>query len=191
MPAWLLSINPEKVKQEVQDKLVEYQEHASEVLANAFLNKQEPQPEKTATEMLLESVQHLVNLEKKQKEIELGLKQTNNKLDVIAIEQQRLLTERDNNMKQLFEVERSQVLPLQKTCKALIKRLVEAYVKASGLNYGEVYSKLYNEFDDRYNTKIRVKAKNREVTTIDYIESIMMLEPLFAIASHVLVLKEV
>lgn len=136
---------------------------------------------KTQAEILLESAQMLVNIEREQKLIKEDLSEVHTKIN-------EMLEYREKGFNKLFQLEKSKVLPLQASERAMIKIRVEEYVKASGQSFKDVWDSLYLQFRARTNINVNLLAKNRNMSKLDYIESIGKLPELFAIASTVLVL---
>lgn len=189
IPIWLAKINAKIIKDLIiQKRLLKYQFKAKDILAAAFINPEKDEPQ-TEAEILLAAAQKLVKIEREQKAIKEGLKETNAKLDQVAIEQQKLLETRDRNMKRLFEVQRSQVLPLQRATRSLLNELVRVYAGATGISVPDVWNKCYQEFFYRYHINIKTCATNRGLANLDYVESIAHMEQLFAVASQILVIE--
>ena len=67
LPLWLAGINPAKVNQEIQQKLIEYQLKAKDVLAAAFLTQNKPA---TVLEALAQTVQVLQEQDARLKQLE-------------------------------------------------------------------------------------------------------------------------
>ena len=75
LPTWLAGIKSTKCKEEVRSLLLDFKKKASRVLAAAFIQKEENQKVFTASELILQQAQVLVNLEKTQLEL---INKTNN-----------------------------------------------------------------------------------------------------------------
>lgn len=85
LPLWLASINPLLVKEELTDKLIEYQLKAKEVLANAFVRdvtQMLPKTYKEALYQLIEQVEENERLEAENKKLEQENKQMLPKAEV-------------------------------------------------------------------------------------------------------------
>jgi myo-inositol-1-phosphate synthase len=79
----LFGINPNKVKPELKEKLLQYQRECFKVLYNHF-NK--PQQELTSLEVLANVVNNMVAQERKQKELERQQLENASKIEVLAQE---------------------------------------------------------------------------------------------------------
>ncbi|MBP0006247.1 MAG: hypothetical protein J7642_21435 [Cyanobacteria bacterium SBC] len=88
--------------------------------------------------------------------------------------------------KALAEVPRSDTPAPQVTTRAKINRLVRDFAQREGLDYRQVWRRLYTEAYYRLHVNFRQRAKKRGGTALDAVEAAGMLDELYAIASEVL-----
>lgn len=179
LPLWLTQISVKHCKIEIQPLLLEFQLKSQKVLAAAFIQKEETkEPLKvfTASELILQQAQVLVNLEKTQLEL---INKTNNlENKIIQFERKQI-----EATKKLFEPELpATVIEYQKDDRAKINELVKNYANASGNAYQDVWNKLYVEFVYRKHVDLKARAKNRKITPLQVAENDFLLNDLYNLA---------
>lgn len=182
LPTWLLSIKPNKVKEELKPMLIKYQKEAVKVLRDAFIKKDIPKQEEkqlSLSEMLLIQAQLNVDLEKK-------LSQVNSQVSVLDQKVNQILEQKEEGLKKLDCIEYSETLPLFKTERTKVRQLVNAYAGAFNCSPKEVWNKLYTEFYYRYKRNIKLLAENRNMKPLDFVESSGLMQDLYNLASNLL-----
>lgn len=173
LPMWLIKISPSKCKPEIEPLLLEFQLKAKEVLEKAFINaSNNAEPIKSQAEILLGSIQLIVDLEK-------GLKETNAKVD-------KILATQEENTNKFFEIEKSDVLPFQETTKIKLKKLVNHFSGATGIVHGKVWKRIYKEFYYRYGKNLPLLAQRQNKTGVQIAEELFLIDDLFNLASELL-----
>lgn len=179
LPTWLAGIKSTKCKEEVRPLLLDFKKKASRVLAATFIQKEETkEPPKvfTASELILQQAQVLVNLEKTQLEL---INKTNNlENKIIQFEEAKNLAQQ-----KLWEVSPPDIIAFQKNDRAKINELVKNFGTATGITYSEVFNKLYVEFGLRYHFDLKKRAKNQKnKNALDIAEELFKMKELFAVA---------
>lgn len=119
-------------------------------------------------EVLRSVVDQLIAQEKKLEKVE---------NDVAAIvEDKRQIEE------QLYLLPESEVEVQSKSTRAILNQRVRTYAKKSGIPYPEIWNKLYTEFYYTYHINLKIRANRRDMTVLDYVESIGMMDELYSIA---------
>lgn len=125
-------------------------------------------PKLTQAEILLQSVQLLVNLEKRQDRLETEV---------------NLLRENQERAKSnLQKEEKTALLPFNKPIRAKIRRRVGAYCVYAGITPQEAYTVLYREFLDRYGIDLKTRAKNRNTSGLEEADKAGKIEELWSLA---------
>lgn len=70
------------------------------------------------------------------------------------------------------------------TIRATINKIVREYATSVQLSYSEVWKQLYSAFLYRYNINVIRRAKNRQMSVLDYLESENQLTELYNLASE-------
>lgn len=82
LPTWLLTIKPNKVKEEVKPMLIKYQKEAVKVLRDAFIKKEQTQQkQKQLPQNYLEALKHLVQAEETKLLLEAKIEQDKPKIE--------------------------------------------------------------------------------------------------------------
>lgn len=66
-----------------------------------------------------------------------------------------------------------------------LNQIIRSYAKNNELNFGEVWGKLYQEVYYRLNINLKIKAKNKKMSIIDFAENEGLLPELLSIALEV------
>jgi len=66
-----------------------------------------------------------------------------------------------------------------------LNQIIRSYAKNNELNFGEVWGKLYQEVYYRLNINLKIKAKNKKLSIIDFAENEGLLPELLSIALEV------
>ncbi len=103
---------------------------------------------------------------------------------LLKLEQKQ--TQAENQLLALPESDRE---PKGKTLRAMINERVRAFARITGKRYPDIWNKLYKEMYYRCGVNVKLKAKNRGMDTLDYIEQEGLMEVLFDIACVVLKIK--
>lgn len=116
----------------------------------------------------------------------------------LLMEQNRLVQIQQTHIDNLLEIQRqaeaeltalpySDLAAPQKSTRIKINNLVRNYAQRKNMHHGKVWSKLYAEFRDRCHVDAKRRAENQgKKLAIDVIESLGLMEELYAIASEIL-----
>ena len=149
----------------------------SEVLPSIRKNGAYSFKPKTQAEILVESAQMLLEIERRQQrqESELALV----KSDVQEIQQRAIAAEKE--LKALPAPEQ----PAQsRTARSNVNSLIRGYCHRCAISHTEAYKNLYREFRDRYHIDLRIRAANGKSAPLDIAESLEVMEDLYALASE-------
>jgi hypothetical protein len=180
LPMWLTTINPSKIgaSPELVEKLKHYQLEAVDVLAKHFVvPKPEPEPES------VDPILAMLEAARVQRQAQLALE---SKVDKIQERVDDLSELRTASLKALHHVPRSDRPAKQLTTRAKVNMLVCEYHDASGVDYKDIWCKLYKEFRHRYHFDVYRRAENSGMDKLDVIEQAGKMEDFYAMASEIL-----
>lgn len=132
---------------------------------------------KVQNQILQRTIEELIEqreeLEKQREE----LNTVKNDVDVI-------IKDRKENERQLSLLPESD-LEYSKTTRSLLNQRVRTYAKKTGVRYHEIWIKLYTEFYYVYHVNLKLRADRNNMSILDYVESIDMMEELYSLACDV------
>lgn len=137
---------------------------------------QDQQKTMSLEELALLQAQNVVNLRKDLNEVKAVV--------------QDLVDDRQKNLEQLKIIEMPKVLPLQKSERSKLVQLVRTYSRAKNIQISEAWNILYEEYKYTYHNDIRQCARNRNISTLDYVESIARINDLYALAYQLFVVNK-
>lgn len=173
LPILLSTINVKKVNEESKKLLLEFQLKAKEVLAAAFIKKEnEVVKPKTGLELIAETALEMVKIEKRTAIVE-------QKVDL-------LLEAKEKNLQEFRNVEAPKVLPLQRTRRMELNLLVRNYCELNQVAFQETWNEIYREFGMRSHMDVKQRAKNKKIKPLDYLESIGKIEEIYSVAYEML-----
>lgn len=127
-------------------------------------------------QVLQQAINYLVDLDQRQTK-------TENKLN-------QLIENQQYNQQQLLEVERSDLLPFDKTIRDKIRQLVFTYARATNTPINIVWGQLYTEMYYRYKIDVWKRSRNKNINKLDVILQAGLMNELFSVASKILIIKE-
>ena len=127
-------------------------------------------------ELALQQAQNILNLRKDLNKIS----------DVVN----SLVADKNKVLNELNYIETPSVLPLQKTERAKLNQLVRTYSISISQPTQIVWNRLYKEFLYAYRVDVSTCAKNRNISKLDYIESIAKIPDLYALAYKLFIVNE-
>lgn len=138
-----------------------------------LLKQQEKIKQMSPAELALLQAQNLLNLEKKVSEVE-------NKLDSLIID-------REEARQQLNILEEPKVIPLQKTERMKVNKVIRAYCTTWKIAYDEAWNTLFTEFNYRHHVNVQQRAENRKISKLDAVELLGKMPDLYAIAYEIFI----
>lgn len=172
LPLWLAKINANIIDNlTIQDKIVDYQLHAKDVLAQAFIQKKEL----TQIEALLQTVQRMVEQERELQEIKEEQQQHTAELTTVK--------HRLDNMDSLDTIG-----DLQQRLNAMIRK----YSNQEGIGYSKSWGEFVNSYNTAYRTNLTLLVNNyeektkRKVTKPQYLRDTGKLEDAIRVADKML-----
>jgi|GEM_PF-4981055 len=168
LPFWLTGISSNHCKEEIRPRLKEFKLKAKDILAAAFLNKEPEQKPMSPAELALLQAQNVLAIEKK--------------LTIIESKVDTLISDKNKALEQLKIIELPKVLPLQKSERSALNQLVRNYSKSINVDISEAWNHLYDEFLYIYHIDLKQCAINRNISNLDYIESIAKMSELYSVA---------
>lgn len=126
------------------------------------------QKQMTPAELTLLHAQNILNLETKVSRIE---------TTVTA-----LILDKEEAQRQLKEIEEPKVIPLQKTDRMRVNKVIRLYCNEWKVPYNEAWNQLFEEFNYRYKVNVRQRSENRKISKLDVIELLGKMPELYAIA---------
>jgi hypothetical protein len=192
LPGWLMTLQPSRMAPEVGKKVEVYQNECDDMLWDSWNRMRfritSTNSEKTKAQLLLESVQLLVEQEHKFSQLTSRVEAIEQRVET----REQLSEEAIQELKGLPEPEKP-AKPL--TVRAKISRVVRDYTKMFGLEYAHVWITLYTEFRDRYGIDLRILAKNRGIAPMDMAERLRdegdpdIMDNLYAVAYEIFVTR--
>lgn len=131
-------------------------------------NSQEQPKVMSPAELALLQAQNILNLETKVSKIE---------TTVTA-----LILDKEEAQRQLKEIEEPKVIPLQKTDRMRVNKVIRLYCNEWKVPYDEAWNQLFEEFNYRYKVNVRQRSENRKISKLDVIELLGKMPELYAIA---------
>ena len=145
LTGFLFGINAARVKEEIRDRLIRYQEECYRVLADAFLTRS-PETAVTATEASLLQVREMglaiARMAEEQIEFERRVTKTESRLDKAAIiigDVQKRLTAVEQHLPSGEAVTDEQASQISQAVKAIA-------LASPNKNFGKIYGELYRKF---------------------------------------------
>jgi hypothetical protein len=144
---------------------------------------------RTQAEILLESIQLVVDMERRQAELEqqnalLVSSQQNVQADVHEIKTRA--AEAGAELKALPPATKE---PEERSLRANLNTLVRAYCHANNVSHPTAWGSLYREFRDRYHVDLKIRAANGTCKPLDVAQSLGLLEDLYAVAETLFALS--
>jgi len=165
LPLWLMTIHPDKVKEETRELLIKYQLEAKDVLAAHFFGAKEEPKQLTPAEQLLAQAQFLVTMESRVASVERKL-----------LEQD---TRREEAQQQLLALPAPSRDVPEKPLRAHLNSKVRGHCSATGVRHEDAWRKLYREYRDIFSVDLKVRATNRKMKTLDFAEQENCLQDLY------------
>ena len=173
LPILLSTINVKKVNEESKKLLLEFQLKAKEVLAAAFIKKEnEVVKPKSNLQMIAEMALEMDRIEQHQKQFD-------NRLSLLE-------TTKEKNLQEFRNVETPKVLPLQRTRRMELNLLVRNYCELNQVAFQETWNEIYREFGMRSHMDVKQRADNKKISRLDYLESIGKIEEIYSVAYEML-----
>lgn len=132
---------------------------------------------KTQIELLVESAQHLLEIERRQQRQEQELSAV--KEDVRKIHERAEAAEQE-----LKSLPAPNKTASPRTARTNINSLVRTFCHRNDISHSDAYKSLYREFRDRYHVDLKVRAANGKSAPLDIAESLDVLDDLYALASE-------
>ena len=133
----------------------------------------------TTLEMLAIQVQAMVELERKQREQEQRLYETENKVE-------QLVTVQEENLKQLNKLPLMQEEVPSFTPRQELNQMVRTYASSANLKYNEVWNKVYSELYYCYHISLNAYKKEKGENNLDIAEKIGAIDKLKVVVSNLL-----
>lgn len=156
LPLWLATINPSKVAEFVQDRLVNYQLEAKEVLAAHFFGNPQTQViPKTPAELMLQQAQLIVDQERRTAALE--TKTARIEATIQKHEQER---EEAREQLMLLPAPFSEVpsIPIRKR---ISQRMNRHYLCDDTMTRSEMWRHLFSQFKLRYGIDLKIRSENK------------------------------
>jgi Rha family phage regulatory protein len=134
-------------------------------------------------ELALLQAQNIVNMKRE-------LKAVSSKVSTLEATVHQLVNQKEYNTQKFLEAPRSTIIPLQVETRTKINELVKWFAAASEIEIQAVWRKLYKQFLLRYKIDVYARSASKNLSKLDYIESIFHMEQLFAVATEILVLPD-
>ena len=132
---------------------------------------------KSQIELLVESAQILLEIEKRQQKQESEI--LNLKSDIEVINQRAIAAEQE-----LKALPAPSKTSQSRTARANINSLVRAFCHKNNIQHAEAFKNLYREFRDRYHIDLKIRAANGKSAPLDIAESLDVAEDLYALADE-------
>lgn len=130
-------------------------------------------------ELIIAQGQAMLALEQKQREHELRLSATENKVNELALIQ-------EENLKQLNKLPLSEEEVIEITPRQELNQMVRTYAQSAGIKYNEVWNKIYSELYYRYHISINAYKKEKGENNLDIAEKIGVIDKLKVIVSSLI-----
>jgi len=145
---------------------------AKQKLAEKAIEKSELSP----AQALLQSVQIMVGLESKVKDL--------------TEEVQKLRSGQDSARRNLLELPEPHIEAKEASSRSRVRQRVNTYSRAMGVDYSDIWNKLYNEIYYRHGINVSIQARNKNCSALDIIEEKELMEELWSIACSMLKIEE-
>jgi len=188
LPRWLYSINPNKVKPEIADQIILYQDETAMAIDNYWNKGMAIKTAPSNAVAFLQMAQLMVDQEQRLTQIESNAVKVES--DVGEMKAVREQAEED-----LQELEISDEPAKQMTTRAKINQLVRTFSSSRGTAVGMVWTKLYRGLYYRYSFDVKKRAKNlaektgksvKKINLLDIIDEEGLLSKLFSLATELL-----
>lgn len=183
---WLATIQSSRVAEEIRPQLEMYQKEVVKVIRQYFFPTNQAAA-KTPAEMLLASVQQLVENERRQKEIEQRQFEVETKINNVINHQSVLNLTSEIQKKDIVELKEglkdANAIPL-KTMRIEMSEMIRKYASDKKMNFGKPWTLLYREFRHLYRIDLKVRAKNDKVPVLEWAEKHGQLRNLYILASE-------
>lgn len=173
LPTFLAGIQSSRCKIEVQPILKDFKLKAKEVLAAAFIKKEnEVVKPKSNLQMIAEMALEMDRIEQHQKQFD-------NRLSLLE-------STKEKNLQEFRNVEAPKVLPLERTRRMELNLLVRNYCELNQVAFQDTWNEIYREFGMRSHMDVKQRAENKKIKPLDYLESIGKIEEIYSVAYEML-----
>ena len=133
----------------------------------------------TAIEMLAVQAQAMVELERKQRDLELRVVTNENRIN-------ELVASQEENFKKSNKTFAGEEIIIKTTPRQELNQLVRFYAKSSGIKHSKIWNKIYSELYCRYGISINDYEKEKGENNLDIAERIDVIDKLKAIISSLI-----
>lgn len=190
LPMWLATIESSRVAEAVRPKLVEYQKECARVLRDHFFGKAKEAEPIDPLEANLAILRVLATNTEEQIRQNRLLASVQNKVETLEGKFQQIERRQEQAREDMLALPKPTVaVPARPMRKAISECVRQHAFLASGGDHEsmkvlcpEAWNLLYREFRDRYCIDLRVCARNRKVSTLDYCESIDRIPELYSLS---------
>lgn len=165
---WLASIQPNRVKEEVRDLLIQYQRECMQVLNDHFFGAPKSTVPVSAAQQLLAQAQLLVQ----QEERLAALEERMDKQDEL----------REQAEEKMLALPAPGNLPLPRSRRSELVEYVRQACYREDMSHQSTWNKLYREFMHRSRVDLKARALNRKLRPLDVAESEGYIEQLYDLA---------
>jgi len=143
-----------------------------EVLKAQQKRIEELQQPQTPAEIMLQQAQILVEQEQKLNQIDERLKDVENRKNIYL-----------KKVMSLPEPENCEIPELSD--RSVLNKYIRNVARVAGVEYRVVWDKLYSEWDMRYKMNVKLRALNKNISPIDYIDSMGKINELYFLAKQI------
>ncbi len=195
---WLASIQPGRVKEEVRDKLIQYQRECMTVLTAHFFGKTNTPPSpsldgSTLGALLQQNAALVANINNTSailNQMYANMQAVEAKVGQVEKGLEAFRKERDDAKEDLLAVPEAPKAPPERSLRSLINEVVRKYAAAKGMTYRDVWNKLYREFYYRHAKDLKTRAANSNCKPLDVAERLDLLQELYDLAYWIFVKEQ-
>jgi phage anti-repressor protein len=144
--------------------------------------KQKPQSQ---LEILLASVQQLVEIEHRQRELEQQNAVLSSTLTLVREDVKQIQERANAAEKELKALPPSSKECPKRTARTNINTLIRSFCHANNVEHRKAWNDLYREFRDRCHIDLKIRAANGKCAPLDLAETLDVIEDLYAVAKEI------
>ena len=181
LTGWLMTLQTSRMEEEVAERVLMYQNECDDALWDYWSKGVAHNPRAvplTPAEALLESVQQMVDHERRMKKLEIEHRE-------LALKVGDLAQQAAEGAEMLLALPEPSVKAKDASMRARTNQVVQGYITAKNLKGADIpraWTRLFREFYARYSIDLKARAKNKKVTAPEIAEDLGLDGELYALA---------
>ena len=184
LPAYLHSINPNKVRPDIRDVIIAYQDECFLAINNYWNEGIAVNPRmKIPDDPIMAQIQMIQSQAKITQELYMKQLEQDKKINTIEAKVNEIIEEKESALKEIASLPKPEKKAKEITKRKSVSKLINAHCKEMHRLQQEAYTDLYVEFKYRYGIDVNARMKSGKYKTkLDVIEDLGMIDELYSLA---------